>query len=73
MSDTPAPVTPTPVKEKPYGKIAIGALVLIAVVLLVDWNLTHGFGLLTRIVAFVGGAVFIACIVLALVSTYKRK
>jgi hypothetical protein len=46
-------------------------LVIIAVALLFDWNINGGFGTLSRIVAWVGGAAFIISLIVAIARTNK--
>lgn len=60
----------TPAKTS-AGLVPAVILAVIAAVMLLDWNINGGFGLLTRIVAWGGGALFILLVVLAVVRTNK--
>lgn len=48
-------------------------LVFITAFLLVDYNLSGGFGTVTRIVAIVGGLAFVVVVIQAIVRTTKGK
>ncbi len=63
----------TPVKSA-ASFITIPGLILliIAVVLLYDWNVNGGFGSVSRIVAYAGGALFVLSLVVAVIRGNKQ-